>query len=272
MEYPTTSGVTEGFGLMFYNARWYDPYLNHFVQADTIIPNGIQGYDRYAYVQNSPLKYTDPTGHVNQNQCNYQKNSNCDIYQPKFTGKNWTDEEKVAIIVAYNLAIRAFGGLDNFESAMGGSLTFKHVNDLGKVGTQNKVAEGGYRTIGIDAVDFPAMHEKMTWYALHEMGHTFDWAGSKGDPEKYKSQLFVATFSPGCPVVAGVGCSGTNWKPSDTDTTRGGLVNSVEDFADSFASTILLNAGMGGQNPMTYRDVGIHRQILINVWILAYNQ
>ena len=23
---PTTSGVTEGFGLMFYNARWYDPY------------------------------------------------------------------------------------------------------------------------------------------------------------------------------------------------------------------------------------------------------
>jgi hypothetical protein len=23
---PLTSGVTEGFGLMFYNARWYDPF------------------------------------------------------------------------------------------------------------------------------------------------------------------------------------------------------------------------------------------------------
>jgi hypothetical protein len=36
---PTTSGVTEGFGLMFYNARWYDPYLNHFAQPDTIVPD-----------------------------------------------------------------------------------------------------------------------------------------------------------------------------------------------------------------------------------------
>ena len=23
------------FGLMFYNARWYDPYLNHFTQPDS---------------------------------------------------------------------------------------------------------------------------------------------------------------------------------------------------------------------------------------------
>ena len=27
-----------GFGLMYYNARWYDPYLNRFAQADSIIP------------------------------------------------------------------------------------------------------------------------------------------------------------------------------------------------------------------------------------------
>jgi hypothetical protein len=25
MDDPTTNGVREGFGLMFYNARWYDP-------------------------------------------------------------------------------------------------------------------------------------------------------------------------------------------------------------------------------------------------------
>jgi RHS repeat-associated protein len=60
---PLTSGVTEGFGLMFYNARWYDPYLNHFVQADTIIPGGVQGLDRYAYVRNNPMRMIDPTGH-----------------------------------------------------------------------------------------------------------------------------------------------------------------------------------------------------------------
>ena len=31
---PTTT-ASEGFGLMFYNARWYDPYNSHFTQPDT---------------------------------------------------------------------------------------------------------------------------------------------------------------------------------------------------------------------------------------------
>ena len=51
------------FGLYFYNARWYDPALGRFAQADSIIPGGVQGLDRYAYVNNSPVNYTDPSGH-----------------------------------------------------------------------------------------------------------------------------------------------------------------------------------------------------------------
>ncbi|MCL4275398.1 MAG: hypothetical protein KJZ77_16115 [Anaerolineales bacterium] len=65
---------TADFGLMFYreasrsdsevdNARWYDPSLGRFAQADTIVPSGIQGWDRYAYANNNPLYYTDPSGH-----------------------------------------------------------------------------------------------------------------------------------------------------------------------------------------------------------------
>ncbi|MBI3164358.1 MAG: RHS repeat-associated core domain-containing protein [Chloroflexi bacterium] len=64
MDDPTTSGVTEGFGLMFYNARFYDPALGRFSSPDTIIPGGVQGYDRYAYVNNNPIRYNDPTGHM----------------------------------------------------------------------------------------------------------------------------------------------------------------------------------------------------------------
>jgi RHS repeat-associated protein len=52
------------FGLYFYNARWMDPQLGRFIQADTIVPGGVQGLDRYAYVNNSPVNYTDPTGHI----------------------------------------------------------------------------------------------------------------------------------------------------------------------------------------------------------------
>src|SRR5512138_3707522 len=46
------------FGLMFYNARWYDPALGRFAQADSVVPDGVQGYDRYTYGNNNPSRYT----------------------------------------------------------------------------------------------------------------------------------------------------------------------------------------------------------------------
>ncbi len=53
------------FGWMYYNARWYDPYLNQWTQPDSIVPDpyNSQDYNRYSYARNNPLKYTDPSGH-----------------------------------------------------------------------------------------------------------------------------------------------------------------------------------------------------------------
>ncbi len=53
-------------GIINYNARLYDPELGIMLQADTIIPDGpvTQSMNRYSYVFNNPLSYTDPTGHV----------------------------------------------------------------------------------------------------------------------------------------------------------------------------------------------------------------
>jgi RHS repeat-associated protein len=53
-------------GLYFYGARFYDPYLNRWAQPDTIIPlasQGVQAWDRYAYANNNPVRWNDPTGH-----------------------------------------------------------------------------------------------------------------------------------------------------------------------------------------------------------------
>ncbi len=52
-------------GLMYYGARYYDATLGRFVSADTIVPQAgnPQGLNRYSYVGNNPLKYTDPSGH-----------------------------------------------------------------------------------------------------------------------------------------------------------------------------------------------------------------
>jgi RHS repeat-associated protein len=52
-----------GFGLMYYNARWYDNTTGRFAQADTIVPGGVQGLDRFAYVNNNPVNGVDPSGH-----------------------------------------------------------------------------------------------------------------------------------------------------------------------------------------------------------------
>jgi hypothetical protein len=41
------------------------PYINRFLSADTIVPGyaNPQSLNRYSYVNNNPLRYTDPTGH-----------------------------------------------------------------------------------------------------------------------------------------------------------------------------------------------------------------
>jgi RHS repeat-associated protein len=51
-------------GLMFYNARFYDPVLSYFVSADTIAAdkNDPKTRNRYSYVLNNPVKYNDPSG------------------------------------------------------------------------------------------------------------------------------------------------------------------------------------------------------------------
>ncbi|MBI5822914.1 MAG: RHS repeat-associated core domain-containing protein, partial [Chloroflexi bacterium] len=73
------------FGLLFYKARWMDPQLGRFVQADSIVPGGVQGLDRYAYVNNSPVVYVDPSGHEphGPGSCYGAGDINCEINNEK---------------------------------------------------------------------------------------------------------------------------------------------------------------------------------------------
>jgi RHS repeat-associated protein len=54
-----------GLGIYHYNARFYSPKIGRFLSPDTIIPGyaNPQNLNRFSYVLNNPLKYTDPTGH-----------------------------------------------------------------------------------------------------------------------------------------------------------------------------------------------------------------
>jgi RHS repeat-associated protein len=67
----------EGIGLYFYGARWYDQNLGRFAQDDTILTGGTSGFDRYAYVDNSPIQKSDPTGHSACNSGNEYVDDQC---------------------------------------------------------------------------------------------------------------------------------------------------------------------------------------------------
>jgi RHS repeat-associated protein len=54
-----------GSGIYYFGARFYSPKLGRFLSADTIVPGygNPQNLNRYGYVRNNPLRYTDPSGH-----------------------------------------------------------------------------------------------------------------------------------------------------------------------------------------------------------------
>ena len=52
-------------GVIHMNGRIYDPLIGRFMSADPYVTNPLelQSFNRYAYVMNNPLRYTDPTGY-----------------------------------------------------------------------------------------------------------------------------------------------------------------------------------------------------------------
>ena len=72
----------EAVGLYHYGARWFDPYLNHMLSPDTIIPDQYNSldYDLYAYTRSNPIKYTDPSGHAVA--CVNDVGNGCDGFGP----------------------------------------------------------------------------------------------------------------------------------------------------------------------------------------------
>jgi len=90
----TGQRVERGFGLMDYNARYYNPRLGRFISADSIVPEpgNPQSLNRYSYVNNSPVRFNDPSGHG-------APLPPCAICQVEIDISNWSDLAKDLAVV-----------------------------------------------------------------------------------------------------------------------------------------------------------------------------
>jgi RHS repeat-associated protein len=190
----------EEVGLYYFNARWYDGALGRFAQADTVIPNPFfaTAYDRYAYVYNSVMRFTDPTGH----RCSEAG----ECYQPKplrplvkFTaeeGQEWEKEQETVLDAANdvgagisrtinreNWELWKNGDLSSYPShisarqaflmTFGGPVTFHRVNAKGKDGAWGEV-QFGTTTINVFSNASASQIISHPRWAVHEMGHAFE--------------------------------------------------------------------------------------------------
>ncbi|MFZ1754286.1 MAG: RHS repeat-associated core domain-containing protein [Caldilineaceae bacterium] len=60
-----TGQKADGTGLLYYNARYYNPALGTFLSPDTLVPDAgaVVDYNRFLYARGNPLKFADPSGH-----------------------------------------------------------------------------------------------------------------------------------------------------------------------------------------------------------------
>ncbi len=108
------------FSLINMNGRVYDPYTSQFLSPDPFIqdPTNPQNYNRYSYVLNNPLKFTDQSGYNFQV---YDSNCGCFRDENAYTGfagwYNWymkVSENKEATVYGPEHRVIASGPVGDF--------------------------------------------------------------------------------------------------------------------------------------------------------------
>ena len=126
-------------GIYWFQSRFYDASLGRFTQPDSLlVPTGTQGtqaWDRYAFVNNNPVRYNDPTGHKIEDEEEEDRNSEeectlCINYtlRPEDAEKLIADLDAILeILTAIDLAqlgIDAFTGVNSLLAIAGGGIQF----------------------------------------------------------------------------------------------------------------------------------------------------
>jgi RHS repeat-associated protein len=189
---------TYDLGLIYMNARYYLPEVGRFISPDAIVPDPAnpQSHNRYAYVLNSPVNYTDPSGHreigADENDLlpnqppptiSEQLSQGYNVYGITFTadqGEAWTNQQMATVlrgVAAVDRQLRLAGGWSGY---MPGA-AFQRVYGFVTCHRSSKDRDYGGETFGrtiefYDKAFTVALSPQFRNNVVHEMGHAFNAA------------------------------------------------------------------------------------------------
>jgi RHS repeat-associated protein len=175
----TGQRVESTLGIYFYQSRWYDPYLNRWIQPDSIIPDPYisQEWDRYAYSRNNPVRYTDPSGHLACSDSNVADGDCSDLGLGLWrfegivsTSGKWTSSELSAI----RGAVAATG--TKISTITGGTPWEAFKKAYGHVKFTKSSEAGNLCLGGTGSVSCFSGTDLTSRLLTHELGHAFSWA------------------------------------------------------------------------------------------------
>ena len=247
----------------------YAPYLNQFIQPDTIVPDPYQPMDwnKYLYVRDNPINFTDPSGHCSGNP---QDQFNPDIacwrtlerIQANYVSltidsKNWTNDELLIFEDALGGILHVFGGNSTTFSTAIGNWTVKRRHWGLSLWTCG-IGCTFYPTRSITLYDgiFSGDSGVAKFDIVHEFGHAFDANENINTPKSLGE--FRDKFWPGCfrfftkGLPFGPNFEGIQGSPA----SERAKVNSSEDFAETFAVYVWMQNDWGFESDI-WRSVTI---------------
>jgi RHS repeat-associated protein len=273
-DYGFTGEFTSGDStqLIYLRARYYNPYLNQFIQPDTIVPDPRTPADwnKYTYVRNNPINYTDPTGYIAEKEStdadkivkelrmynvfvavdwgtyNYWYNPKKPGLKPEircgWNDGEWSLWELQQLRKGPADLARAMGGLNKFIFNLGYVNVYKT-----KLDKERKIADSPSHTIRVNNT----MNDMFNlWSAVHELGHNWDsnfngqlsdglvaFTGGVTNPN---NNLYCT--SPNDTKQRLPGCNDAGYYYGGTPAAGAGKAfNKLEDFAESVTAYVYPN-------------------------------